>query len=671
MEVRGAFKTLRGEQLITYSGDSHLMTIAPTGAGKGRSVIIPNLLSYPGPMIVVDPKGENYAVTARARREMGHQVIKLDPFNQTRDGIESDAFNPFDFLPFTGGRPNDEARMLAELVMVGDKGFKEPFWDNWASTIISGIAIHLATTPGVKDRSFVGMRDILFANDATRQLVALLDAQGKKMDPEAHQEIAAFLSINADVTRSGVLSTAQQFFRLFGNPSVRKTIERTSFSLKDVYEGQKQTIYIIIPPNKLVTHQALLRLWVGSLLTLISHRRYRPQYNTLFIIDEAAQLGKLEILKTAKTLLRGYGLQTWSFWQDFSQIQNLYDTSWKTIVNNCAVLQVFGARNEMVAGDFAGMVGITSEEVRNVDPHEQILIMNGGDPSRALLLNYLEETEFAGRFDDNPLYADKPEGLPEEELAKKEEEAMPEEPKPAQAEKEGERPASPFGSRRPEAPPPPRPAENPFNRPPSRFGSNPFRRPLKNPAAKLTSFQIGAIGVYIHESAEVYMPLVLKLAAVVDPLLPLALSYIGEPAGAPVPVLKPAQHRRDILDSLSDQEKPYLNQLVAIAYVESSLPAPPPPPRDEDDEEGAVLPPLPPKKVYAFLKLRGEQVRDLLKKDEAGNEFDLDLCGQVLAYGQGQPSPEELERIAKTYLWGGLTQGYISVRIAPPMEENL
>ena len=32
------------EDLISYNGDSHLMTIAPTGSGKGRSVIIPNLL---------------------------------------------------------------------------------------------------------------------------------------------------------------------------------------------------------------------------------------------------------------------------------------------------------------------------------------------------------------------------------------------------------------------------------------------------------------------------------------------------------------------------------------------------------------------------------------------------------------------------------------------------
>ena len=39
---------------LLYEGDGHLMTIAPTGAGKGVSVIIPNLLTYPGSVIAID-----------------------------------------------------------------------------------------------------------------------------------------------------------------------------------------------------------------------------------------------------------------------------------------------------------------------------------------------------------------------------------------------------------------------------------------------------------------------------------------------------------------------------------------------------------------------------------------------------------------------------------------
>ncbi len=72
-----------GEQPLRYQGDGHLVTIAPTRSGKGISAIIPNLLTYPGSVIVTDPKGENFAVTARRRQELGTQVVVFDPFGVT------------------------------------------------------------------------------------------------------------------------------------------------------------------------------------------------------------------------------------------------------------------------------------------------------------------------------------------------------------------------------------------------------------------------------------------------------------------------------------------------------------------------------------------------------------------------------------------------------------
>jgi type IV secretion system protein VirD4 len=61
----------------------HILTCAPTGAGKGIGAVIPNRLDYPGSAFVLDFKGENYAVTARACREAGQDVFLIDPFGIT------------------------------------------------------------------------------------------------------------------------------------------------------------------------------------------------------------------------------------------------------------------------------------------------------------------------------------------------------------------------------------------------------------------------------------------------------------------------------------------------------------------------------------------------------------------------------------------------------------
>lgn len=91
----------RGSQnTLSYGGESHLATIGKTGSGKGRSAVIPNLLRYRGSAVVLDVKGELYHTTSRARREMGQDVILLDPFHWIVE--KPDQLNPFDLLDTLG-----------------------------------------------------------------------------------------------------------------------------------------------------------------------------------------------------------------------------------------------------------------------------------------------------------------------------------------------------------------------------------------------------------------------------------------------------------------------------------------------------------------------------------------------------------------------------------------
>jgi len=55
-------------ELITYSGDGHLVTLAPSETGKTSGPVITNALTHPGQLIVLDMKGEVFAATAEATR---------------------------------------------------------------------------------------------------------------------------------------------------------------------------------------------------------------------------------------------------------------------------------------------------------------------------------------------------------------------------------------------------------------------------------------------------------------------------------------------------------------------------------------------------------------------------------------------------------------------------
>src|SRR5258708_5668003 len=111
-------------------GEGHLITFAPTGAGKGVSCIIPALLAWDGPAIVIDPKGEAYGVTAARRRAFGHEVHVFAPFDVT-GAPDKASLNPLDLIS-TGNAPADDAAVIARLVTQGFHFARDPYWDERA-----------------------------------------------------------------------------------------------------------------------------------------------------------------------------------------------------------------------------------------------------------------------------------------------------------------------------------------------------------------------------------------------------------------------------------------------------------------------------------------------------------------------------------------------------------
>src|SRR5205823_9324867 len=96
------------DTLLRLPGEGHVLTVAPTRSGKGVSCVIPNLLDHPGSVLVTDPKGENYAVTARWRGAQGHAVHALDPFDVV-GGTAS--YNPMDLIDSASTDVADDARL--------------------------------------------------------------------------------------------------------------------------------------------------------------------------------------------------------------------------------------------------------------------------------------------------------------------------------------------------------------------------------------------------------------------------------------------------------------------------------------------------------------------------------------------------------------------------------
>lgn len=350
--------------LIGIRDNRHLMTVAGSRAGKGVSVIIPNLLTYTGSVLVIDPKGENARETAERRGQgrgieaggMGHEVYVIDPF-RTADVPEEyrAGFNPFEALDPDSDTFIDDCDGIADgLVMSepGKGGSDGDHWINAARMVLRGFVAWVATWPEARSRDLNELRRLLYLppddTDEGEGFEGLLAEMS--VSPEIAHGIPAETA-NALLgmglrERGSVLSTVRNNIQFLSSPPMAATLSGTQRSVDLVkWKHGGASVYLCLPAGRLHTHSRFFRLFLNRLLAAIELDKREPEVPALIIMDEMHVLGRMAALETAAGLLAGFGVRLWSIWQDMSQLKDLYRDRWETFMGNAGLLQFFGVND--------------------------------------------------------------------------------------------------------------------------------------------------------------------------------------------------------------------------------------------------------------------------------------------------------------------------------------
>lgn len=345
---------------VHYKGERHLLTVAPTRAGKGVSVIIPNLLTYPGSTIVIDPKGENARITYDARAKLG-RAFALDPWAIT--GKVGARFNPLDLLTADSPTLIEDAMLIADALVMEDGKGENRFWTDEARALIMGFLLHVSTSPSEAGRRHLGrVRDIL-----TSTIDTIMDIGSDMADsnnPVVVSSAARIVSKDEKLL-ANVLSTAQQNTHFLESPALRAHLEASDFSFRDLKGDTPHSVYIVLPVERLSTYSRWLRMIIALGISEIARTQTTPRRPVLFLLDEFAQLGRLKIIEDAYGLMAGMGIQLHAITQDLSQLERLYDKGWQTFVGNAGVIQFFGTRDLQTAEYASKMLGTTTRMMRS------------------------------------------------------------------------------------------------------------------------------------------------------------------------------------------------------------------------------------------------------------------------------------------------------------------
>ena len=346
---------------ISYTGDRHLLTVAPTRAGKGVSAIIPNLLMHKGSAVVIDPKGENAMVTARQRKALGQAVHVLDPWGVTEE--ETATFNPLEWLKPDDQDIGENALMLADA-MVTRSGGENSFWDEEAVGLLWGLILFVALDRRDGNPGSLGdVRDLI--NLGPEPLSGLLEDMQKHPNLIVRSTAERTLA-KEEKTRASVFTTLQSHTHFLDSPRMRASLASSprTFRFEDLKE-KPTTIYLVLPADRLQPFGRWLRLLVQQAITVNARNiKVKPVGGRpiLFLLDEMAALGRLTKVEEAYGLMAGFGMQLWGIVQDLGQLDRIYNKGWETFIGNSGVLQYFGSRDEKTASYFSKLAGVSTIE---------------------------------------------------------------------------------------------------------------------------------------------------------------------------------------------------------------------------------------------------------------------------------------------------------------------
>ena len=207
-----------GGKAIGVPDDRHVLTVAGSRGGKGRAVIVPNLITYPGSVLAIDPKGDLAALTADWRADVLKQrVIVLDPFGVAGDVSRRHAgsFNPLTILAEGSATLIEDAGLIADALVIPAPGAKDPHWDESAKQFLEGVILHVATSS-----VYLGRRDLISVYECIME-------GGDDLKAEMAENSAADFAVlalasqffdKAENERSSVLSTLRRHIRFLGYP---------------------------------------------------------------------------------------------------------------------------------------------------------------------------------------------------------------------------------------------------------------------------------------------------------------------------------------------------------------------------------------------------------------------------------------------------------------------
>lgn len=314
-------------------GSTHGIVFAGSGGFKTTSVVVPTALKFKGSLIVLDPSTEIAPMVTEHRRNHGQRVRTLDP------KTPQIGFNVLDWIGQHGNTPEEDIASVAAWLMSEKPRISsgsDDFFRTSAEQLITAVIADVVlddSTPEVDDDDDAARPQA--AREKSLRVVRQRLAQPEQTLQEKLQQIyentssrfvrevvAPFINMTPQ-TFSGVYATAAKETHWLSYENYAAIVSGNTFRTEDVADGAT-TVFINIDLSTLENHPGMARVIIGAFLKAIYNRNGDINERALFLLDEAARLGYMRIIETARDAGRKYGITLLMLFQSIGQMREAF-----------------------------------------------------------------------------------------------------------------------------------------------------------------------------------------------------------------------------------------------------------------------------------------------------------------------------------------------------------
>jgi type IV secretion system protein VirD4 len=406
----------RGPFPVWAPPESHVLCLAPPGSGKSLSLVVPETLSWQGPVVSASSKDDVFSICWRARAKLG-PVYLLDLRAKAYECPEG--VIPAYYSPLFGCTDWETARQTAKALTTAQKSpGGDQFWTSRAYTLGSALLYGFA----------VAQRPMSEVVEASRtQDLSFVRAvlQNAEHGAEALSQLDE-IDRAAPTTKASVYQSWGACLEPFAGAVLRAADIGTfdPLSLLDTSAGAP-TLFIVSPSDAQTSASAIVCAVLTAIYEGMRHETTlnggTPKVRVAFVLDEVARIAALETLPSQCGEGRGLGLSLCLVSQSFSDLERRWGDGAKSIRDGCRVHLVFGGLMDRVLLDnLSALSGTRHQRERGPGPARyrevprfsasdiyhlrprSVLVFGRGKPAHRLQSAFYRKVEMLRRMTATP-----------------------------------------------------------------------------------------------------------------------------------------------------------------------------------------------------------------------------------------------------------------------------